>query len=135
MVLGHRRSISFAQTKQGELRSQRLSDRGATELHTILNVAKLAALDDERLTTFADQAQELYTSTDDSLAWIHDGRATPQAREVLDRLQHAEEKGLDPDDYDGRFGTFRFASPELPSRPSESDFVRFDIALTLSAMQ
>jgi len=119
----------------GEARSQHLSDRGATELRTILNVAKLAALDDERLTTFADQAQELYTSTDHSLVWIHDGRLTPQAREVLNRLQHAEEKGLDPNDYNGRFGSFRFASPEIPGRPSESDLIRFDVALTLATMR
>jgi murein L,D-transpeptidase YcbB/YkuD len=118
-----------------ENRTQRLSDRGAAELHTVLNVAKLAALDNERLTSLADQAQMLYASTQHSLLWIKDGRPTPQAREVLNRLQHAQEKGLDPDDYGGRFGTFRFASPEIPGHPSESDLIRSDVALTLATMR
>ena len=100
-----------------------------------MNVAKLAALDDERLTIFANQAQQLYSSSDHSLFWIQDGKPTAQGREILDRLQHAEEKGLDPGDYDGRFGSFRFASPEIPGHPSESDLIRFDVALTLATMQ
>jgi murein L,D-transpeptidase YcbB/YkuD len=117
-----------------ENRTQRLSDRGAGELHTILSVAKLAALNSERLTSLADQAQTLYASAEHSLLWIKDGRPTAQAREVLYRLRHAEEKGLDPDDYDGRFGTFRFSSLEIPERPSESDLIRSDVALTLGTM-
>jgi len=118
-----------------ENRTQRLSDRGAAELRTILNVAKLAALSDERLTNLADQAQTLYASAEYSLLWSKDGKPTAQAREVLDRLRQAEEKGLDPDDYEGRFGTFRFASPEIPSHPSESDLIRSDVALTLATMR
>ena len=118
-----------------ENRSQHLSDRGAAELHTILNVAKLAALGNERLTSLADQAQTLYSSTEHSLLWIKDGKPTAQAREVLDRVQHADEKGLDPQEYDGRFGTFRFASLEIPGHPSESDLIRFDVALTLATMR
>ena len=118
-----------------ENRTQRLSDRGAAEMRTILNVAKLAALSDERLTNLADQAQTLYASAEYSLLWSKDGEPTAQAREVLDRLRHAEEKGLDPDDYEGRFGTFRFASPEIPSHPSESALIRSDVALTLATMR
>src|SRR5690348_4222690 len=85
-------------------RTQHLSDRGAGELRTMLNVAKLAALQSERLTTIAEQAENLYLSMDYSLLWIHDGGLTVQAREINDRLKHAEEKGLDPDDYSGYFG-------------------------------
>jgi L,D-transpeptidase YcbB len=118
-----------------ENRPQHLSDRGAADLQTILNVAKLAALGNERLTSLADQAQMLYAWTQHSLLWIKDGRPTAQAREVLDGLQHAEEKGLDPDDYNGRFGTFRFASLEIPGHPSENDLIRFDVALTLATMR
>jgi hypothetical protein len=40
-----------------------------------LNVAKLAALDNERLTDLADQAQTLYASIDHSLPWVNDGRS------------------------------------------------------------
>jgi murein L,D-transpeptidase YcbB/YkuD len=118
-----------------ESRPQHLSDRGAAELHTILNVAKLAAFDNERLMTFADQAQQLYAATGYSLLWIAKGKPTAQAHGVFDRLQHAEEKGLEPEDYDGRFGDFAFPPPEVPSHPSESDLIRFDVALTLATMR
>jgi murein L,D-transpeptidase YcbB/YkuD len=64
-------------------RTQHLSDKGAAELRTMLNVAKLAALSSERLTVFADQAAELYASMDRSLLWIERGRPTAQALEVL----------------------------------------------------
>lgn len=118
-----------------ESRTQHLSDRGAAELRTMLNVARLSALQSERLTTVADQAEKLYLSMDYSLLWIKNGELTAQAREVNDRLKHAEEKGLDPDDYSGRFADFRLASLELPDHASESQLIRFDVALTLAVMQ
>jgi len=117
------------------LQSQQLSDRGAVELQTMLNVAKLAALGDDRLVTFVGHAQQAYDSKNHHLLWVKRGQFTPQAREVLDRLEHADEKGLDPQDYDGRFGEFRFAPPEIPGHPSESDLIRLDISLTLAVMQ
>jgi murein L,D-transpeptidase YcbB/YkuD len=128
------RAASFT-AGEPEPRGQRLSDRGANELRTILNVVKLAAFGDQRLTSFADEAQELYNSTDHSLLWVENRRPTAQAREILSRLQHAEEKGLDPEDYDGRFGGFRFAPPEIPAHPSESDLIRFDVVLTLGTVR
>lgn len=115
--------------------TQHLSDRGAAELRTMLSVAKLAALHSDRLTTFADQAETLYASTDHSLLWIRDGKPTTQAREANNRLKHAEEKGLDPDDYSGRFADFGLAPSELPDHPSESQLIRFDVGLTLAAIQ
>jgi murein L,D-transpeptidase YcbB/YkuD len=128
------RAASFT-AGEPEPRGQRLSDRGATKLRTLLNVAKLAAVGDERLTSFADDAQELYNSTDQSLVWVENRRPTAQAREILIRLQHAEEKGLDPEDYDGRFGGVRFAPPEIPRHPSESDLIRFDVVLMLGTVR
>lgn len=101
----------------------------------MLNVARLAALQSERLTTFVDQAEKLYLSMDHSLLWIQDGGLTAQAHEVNDRLKHAEEKGLDPDDYSGRFAAFRLASLELPDHASERQLIRFDVVLTLAVMQ
>jgi len=122
-------------TEEREPHGQHLSDHGATELRTVLNVTKLAAFGDKRLTSFADDLQELYNSTDHSLLWIENRRPTAQAREILERLQHAEEKGLDSEDYDGHFGDFRFARPGIPGHPSESDLIRFDVALTLGTIR
>ena len=122
-------------TARPEAPTQRLSDKGAAELQTILNVVKLAALPSERLTAFANQAAGLYALLDHSLLWIRSGSPTAQAREVLERLQHAEEKGLDPVAYDGHICDFRFAHLELSAHPSEGDLIRFDVGLTLATMQ
>lgn len=115
--------------------SQQLSDRGTTELRSILSVARRDALGSERLTSFADQAQEIYALAGHSLLWTKRGRPTAQARAVLDELQHAEEKGLRVEDYDGCLGEFCPGSLNISGHSSESDFVRFDVALTLAAMQ
>ena len=42
-----------------------------------------------------------YESNQFALAWIKEGRITPQARAVIDALQHADGRGLDAEDYDG----------------------------------
>lgn len=115
--------------------SQQLSDRGATELRTMLNVARLGALGSERLTSVAHQAQEIYAPSGHSLLWSKRGRPTAQARAVLDELQHAEEKGLRLEDYDGCLGEFCPGPLNISGRSSESDLVRFDVALTLATMQ
>ena len=51
-----------------------LSDRGAAELHTMLNVARLSALPSERLTGFADAADRLYAPAYHSLLWVEHRR-------------------------------------------------------------
>lgn len=106
--------------------TQYLSNKGAAELRTMLNVAKLAAFPSERLTGFADRVAELYASIGYSLLWVRSGKLTPQGGEALERLRHAEEKGLNPDDYDGSFADFRFAPLEPPAHPSESNLIRLD---------
>lgn len=119
----------------GRVHSQQLSDRGRVELRTMLNAASLAGHGSERLTIFAEQVRELYTSADHSLLWIKRGRPTAQARAVLDEMQHPEEKGLRVEDYDGCLGEFCPGPLNISRRSSESNLVRFDVALTLATTQ
>jgi murein L,D-transpeptidase YcbB/YkuD len=63
-------------------------------------------------------------------------QATPQAQAMIVALQTADEKGLSADDYDGSRWPERLAHLSPASRdPKESDLVRFDVALTISAMR
>lgn len=115
--------------------TERLSVREEQALHTLLHVVKLAALGDERLTAISEQASQLYSATNDRLVWVERARPTSQAQKVLTLLRDAGEKGLDPEDYAGSFGTLSLASLDFPTNSSESALIRFDLALTLAAMQ
>jgi murein L,D-transpeptidase YcbB/YkuD len=81
-------------------------------------------------------AQEFYRSQNCSLAWIRGGAPTDQAVEMIQLLENAELKGLDPADYDAGLWTDRLANlgGGDESRPAE-DLARFDLALTVSALR
>ena len=66
---------------------------------------------------------QFYAARGDALAWTRDGRPTPQAAAILKILLAAEEKGLDPSDYDAE-GIGRM-----------EDDVRYDVALTRGVMR
>ena len=71
-----------------------------------------------------------------ALAWTHDGAPSPQAQALILILQHAEAKGLDPDDYDASRWAARLArlQPAI-AKPAERDLDTFDLALTVSGMR
>src|SRR5271165_3187276 len=61
---------------------------------------------------------------------------TPQARQVIALLLQADQKGLSADDYDGPRWNDRLAKLKPAMRqPTESDAVKFDLALTVCAMR
>jgi murein L,D-transpeptidase YcbB/YkuD len=112
-----------------------LSDRGAADLHTMLNVARLSALTSEGLSSFAEEADRLYAPAYHSLLWVEHRRPTAQASAVLDQLQHAENKGLLPSDYDGCLGEFCPGLMKISCGSSETEAIRFDLAMTLATIQ
>ncbi len=70
------------------------------------------------------------------LAWVKLSLPTDQARILIDALRGAEAKGLDPLDYDGPRWTQRLARLVHPaSVASESSWIDFDVALTVSAIR
>jgi Scaffold domain len=55
---------------------------------------------------------------------------------VIELLQNADAKGLDPDDYDGSRWQGRLLKlGQKGQKPSEQDLVSFDTACTVSAMR
>ena len=67
------------------------------------------------------------------LAWTDSGQPTGPARSLIDLLQHADLKGLSPQDYDGSLWEGRVQ--RLASSPTPGSLAEFDVALTLSAMR
>jgi len=112
---------------------QTLSAEGTAELSAILAGSRLADL---RWPNFSDRLEGVhgfYTAADNRLGWIRNGRPTPQALELIGLLENADRKGLNPTDYDGSRWPARVAGVEKDS--SESNLVRFDVALTVSAVR
>jgi murein L,D-transpeptidase YcbB/YkuD len=84
-------------------------------------------------TPYKAEVAKLYETNGYSLRWVQDGRVRPQGLAVIELLQKADAKGLDPEDYDGSRWQGRLL--KLEQKPSEQDLVSFDTALTVSAMR
>src|SRR6202008_3283010 len=77
--------------------------------------------------------EKFYESDGYALSWIHRGHARPQALVLIGMLQGADDRGLNPEDYDGPRWSERLAS--LQGSVSEAQLVRFDLALTVCVMR
>ena len=79
------------------------------------------------------EVEKFYQSDGYSLSWIHGGHARAQARVLISLLQGADDRGLNPEDYDGPRWSERLAT--LQGSVSETQLVRFDLALTVCVMR
>jgi murein L,D-transpeptidase YcbB/YkuD len=66
---------------------------------------------------------------------MRESRPTSQALAIAQLLKSADREGLNPEDYDGPRWDSRISALEEPSPAPESDLIRFDVALTVSAMR
>ena len=114
---------------------QQLSETGKTQLHAILDGAELADLRWPTFVKYRIEVRELYDSLDGALPWIGGSRPTSQALAIIHVLKGADREGLNPEDYDGPWWDSRTDLLQRPSPASESDLIRFDVAITVSAMR
>ncbi len=115
--------------------AQQLSPAGETQLHAIIDTAELTDLRWPEFGNYRSEVTEFYTSSADSLPWTHESGPSTQALAIIRILEKADSEGLDPEDYDGPRWESRVAALAQPSPAPESDLVRFDVALTVSAMR
>jgi len=118
---------AFTQANPGQLSSQGQS---------LLSMIDQGRLPDLPCSNFADYripARSFYESVGGKVVWVRDGQPTQQAQQLITLLQNADKKGLNPDDYDGPKWASRVET--LEAQKSESDQIRFDLALTVSAMR
>jgi murein L,D-transpeptidase YcbB/YkuD len=113
----------------------RLSAEGQAWLRTAIASGN-SALRWPDFSDYSKRVQKFYESSGGSLWWVKHSEPTPQARQVIALLLHAEQKGLSAEDYDGPLWSDRLAGLKSATRkPEEANAVKFDLALTVCAMR
>ena len=110
--------------------------QGPGDLGALIATGTLADLRWPNFTDYRDDVKKFYASGGNSIAWIQNGKASPQALSMILLFQNASSKGLNPDDYDASRWDSRLAKLQ-PSAPkaSDTDLAHIDLALTVSAMR
>src|SRR5208282_5066443 len=113
-----------------------LGPEGQASLHAILEAGRLSDLRWPDFSDYREDVAKFYEANGDALPWVSGMQATPQAQAMIAVLQRADEKGLSAEDYDGSRWSERVAHlrPAIQD-PKDLDLVRFDVALTVSAMR
>ena len=128
--------LAPAAARAGSPPAPQLSASGQQELRDFIEAGTLAEL---RWPDFTDRRADVktfYESSNDSLAWVADGRPTSQALAATAALEQADQVGLDPADYDGPRWKDRIAALSAGGQDASEDArVRFDLALTISMMR
>ena len=102
----------------------------------IVAAGRLETLQWPRFDDHQTEIGEFYRTAGGTLAWVRKSRPTANARAIIKLLQAADDEGLFAKDYDGPLWKDRLASLEFPHRhASESELLRFDMALTICAMR
>jgi L,D-transpeptidase YcbB len=120
------------------LAGQTLSASSVTALHAIVDSGRNVDLRWSDFTPYKTEVAKLYETNGYSLLWVQNGSVRPQGLAVIQLLQHADAKGLDPEDYDGsrwQGRLLKLGQEKLDQKPSEQDLASFDSALTVSAMR
>jgi murein L,D-transpeptidase YcbB/YkuD len=124
---------AFLAEQHPALASQTLFAAGVPALHGIVDSGRNADLRWPDFTPYKAEVAKLYETNRYSLVWVQNGRVRPQGLAVIELLQNANAKGLDPEDYDGSRWQGRLL--KLGQKPSEEDLVSFDTAVTVSTMR
>jgi len=129
---------AFVAEPHSTLAGQTLSASGVPTLHAIVESSRNADLRWPDFTPYKTAVAKLYETSGYSLLWVQNGRVRPQGLAVIELLQNAEAKGLDPEDYDGsrwQGRLLKLGQKKLDQKPSEQDLISFDTALTVSTMR
>jgi len=113
----------------------RLSADGDASLRTLLDSAELPDLHWPNFANVQKEVKEFYDAAGGTLPWIGQGKPTAQALAIVRALKNAEDKGLRPEDYDGPQWEERLVEFQRAAAASETDLLKFDLALTVSAMR
>lgn len=108
---------------------------GQVMLRHYIDAAELPDLQWPSFSHYQSEVREFYDAFPSELPWVRGGKPTAQALAIIAALKNAEYKGLRPEDYDGPRWDARLAQIGQSQAGSESGLVRFDLALTVSAMR
>ncbi len=101
-----------------------------------IEAAMRSLLQQPDFSRFHEPVVRLYQAADQEPLWFRQGRATPQALAVAERLSQADAKGLRPRHYEGAYWSRWLASPEtVPPAVKDCRFWILDLAFTVSVMR
>jgi len=134
MFIATGQSISPLLAEQPDATARgRLSPSGASALHGIVDSGRNPDLRWPDFTAYRSEVATFYEADGYSLAWIQNGRVRSQGLTVVELLENANSRGLEPEDFDGPRWQSRLA--KLGPNASEDELVSFDTALTVSTMR
>lgn len=101
-----------------------------SQLQADITPGKMDALKYPDFTDIQPQVASFYDTRDFDLAWVKNGKPTPQADAMLQEFSGALKRGLRPEDYDASKWQGRVANLKSPEGAS-----LFDVALTVNTMR
>jgi murein L,D-transpeptidase YcbB/YkuD len=112
------------------------SPQAGAELGALIQAGKLPDLRWPNFSDYQADVGRFYQAGGYSLAWTRNNQATPQAVAMIQFFKQASLKGFNSEDYDGSRWDERLAKLQSSaSRPSDTDLVHFDLALTVCTMR
>ncbi len=115
---------------------QQLSSDGQAWLLTTVSSGKFSDLRWPDFSDYSQHVRKFYELNGNSLWWVKGMQPTPQAQQLIALLLQADQKGLSADDYDGPRWSGRLTKLKpLAQQPTETDAVKFDLALTVCSMR
>ena len=102
----------------------------AEQLHELVDAGILSDLHWPSFAPLHSDVAKFYELNGYQLAWVRTSEASSQAQSLIHTLEDAALKGLDPEDYDGSRWNGR-----LSHLWTGAETIRFDLALTVSAMR
>ena len=127
------RASAFLPQQPAVSSGRALTPVGVSTLHAIADSARNQDLRWPEFAPYKTEFSKFYQANGYSLAWLQNGQVRPQGLAVIEVLENANSRGLDPEDYDASRWPTRLS--KLKQSPSEQDLVSFDTALTVSAMR
>ena len=134
-------SVAVAPATSASHNSAPASPQGITSdaqmwLRTAIQEGSFSGLRWPDFSDYREYVNNFYELNGYSPWWVRGQEPTPQARQLIVLFLHSEQKGLSPDDYDGPRWQERVARlTPVAQHPTESDAVKFDLALTVCAMR
>lgn len=118
----------------GALRLASEADNASVRLCRFIETGELPDLRWPDFISYREQVRQFYGPAF-PLAWTSNSAPTPQAQALIQALQRAEERGLEPEDYDASRWRDRLARFASANPVSSEELARFDLALTVSALR
>jgi len=113
----------------------------ADNIQALLDQPRMTALRWPNYSDYQPAVKTFYDDRDYELAWLRDLKPTPQANAFIDAFVHADQKGLNPEDYDASRWTARLQEiariqqAHDTSSAAQDSVAQFDVAMTISIMR